>query len=184
VVCLVNTCGAGAVTDAGGVYDLCTEHLTAGILLSSQCIGARVLEGSCDRLSVATFLEALGISTDRFRDRIVATRAGFTHGRPWVIGPGNVEIELVAPAAAAAHRQMPPVVKDDFGRMRGPTDESNWLVTGRVITGAHPDYDYQGPAVAARLVRDAGVDTFVCFTEYEPEYVTAGLTTPDGRAVR
>mmetsp|Transcript_29296 Transcript_29296/g.76801 ORF Transcript_29296/g.76801 Transcript_29296/m.76801 type:complete len:321 (+) Transcript_29296:99-1061(+) len=194
-----------SVLDVGGRYDLCTEHLVAAMLLTSRCIGARLLGAACDRLDASTFITALGISTDAFRERVVAARAGIMEDKPWAVGPDGAPpfvddapraaaADAAAGAAAgagggggagAAAAEMPPLVRDEFEQMRGPTPQSNWLVPGKVITGAHPEYNYgEGRATAERIVRDSGVDTFVCFTEWEPEYVKAGLTTADGRPVR
>lgn len=153
----------------------------AALLLTPRCLGARVLEGSCDRLSSATFVEALGIASEVFRARVVATRTAFLQGQPWVVGPGEGG-EVEVPGAEPV--PLPALVRDNFLQMRGPTAESNWMVKDRVLTGAHPDYSYNGREVAAGLVRDAHVDTFVCFTEYEPDYVRHGLTTATGRPVR
>lgn len=193
-----------AVVAAGGEFDLCSEHFIAAILLCPRCLGARVLESACERVSAAEFLFALGIDTASFRERVVAARAGFAAHCPWKVGPAAdaggegvgaagaaAEVTAVpdvshdAPAAGdAVPSTLPEVVRDRFERMRGPTAESNWLVPGCVLTGAHPSYDGDGTRVACRIVDHANVDTFVCFTEWEPDYVNARMTTRNGRHVR
>lgn len=190
-----------AVVAAGGEFDLCSEHFVAAILLCPRCLGARVLESACERVSAAEFLGALGIDTASFRERVVAARAGFAAHRPWKMGPaaacggaagaGAAEATEVSDVSRdalvtgnAVPSTLPAVVREGFERMRGPTPESNWLVPGCVLTGAHPSYDGDGTGVAARIVHDSNVDTFVCFTEWEPDYVTARMTTRNGRPVR
>ena len=53
----------------------------------------------------------------------------------------------------------------------GPTDESNWVVPGRVMAGAYPGYDDDGLNYKSlfRLL-EAGVTCFVCLQlEYDPD---------------
>ncbi|KAH8072023.1 hypothetical protein JL721_3931 [Aureococcus anophagefferens] len=76
-------------------------------------------------------------------------------------------VEIVARREAAGSA----AVRSPREAYAGPTDESNWVVPGRVMAGAYPGYDDDGLNYKSlfRLL-EAGVTCFVCLQlEYDPD---------------
>ncbi len=66
---------------------------------------------------------------------------------------------------------LPPANSVDTSLYRGPTEESNWVIFGRLLVGAYPSsqHDPTNTAILTSLLR-LGVTTFVCLQqEYRHE---------------
>ena len=121
------------------------------------------------------------------------SRRGYATSRRNIVAPLSAHQSRVASGVRAAGPAVPvasrnrgggcpgggamPVLEsyaEIFGKRhayQGPTDESNWVVPGRLMAGAYPGYDDDGANYKSlyRLV-ECGVTTFVCLQrEYDAE---------------
>ena len=111
-------------------------------------------------------------------------------------GSSSAPADSTASGAASAHRALPPRLPAELPSVHsvrerglafyaGPTDESNWVIPGRLLVGAYPssNHDELNEAILTSILR-LGVTTFVCLQqEYQHNGVTEELWR-SGRALR
>jgi len=104
--------------------------------------------------------------------------------RRGVSGPSAVLAQPLAGLRGSVP-PLPTVVALDPSVYRGPTEESNWVMHGRMLVGAYPGAvdDRTNTDVLLRIL-ELGVTTFVCL---QSEYQHRGVTREDwetGRKLR
>lgn len=83
-------------------------------------------------------------------------------------GRGRVGEDYISPLPEFAHGlpPLPPVASLNPDSYVGPTEESNWVLAGRLLVGAYPSavHDETNTRILSSILR-LGCTTFVCLQQ-------------------